>query len=147
MLKVFCYITSISTITQTYKATNRNSFFTLIFFINSTVLFLTSAITSKRFINNDWLKIHHNHCFHVNRGNINGIISEVSIVAGVMCYNNIWKNLFGNGFINLDIRGDRLDNVLWCARHLVFHPPLKIVVILCGTNNIKKDPPMIFFKD
>ena len=57
-----------------------------------------------------------------------------------MRYSNIWKNLFGNEFINLAIRGDRIKNVLWCVRDIAFPPRLKNV-ILCGTNSINKDPP------
>ena len=62
-------------------------------------------------------------------------------VAGLTHYNNVWKNLFGNGFINLGIHGDRVDHVLWYVRDIVFPPQLKNIVILCGTNNINKDPP------
>ena len=100
-----------------------------------------ASIPSKRFNNYNWLKIHHNHCFHVNHDNINSIIIGDSIVAGLTRYSNVWKNLFGNEFINLGIRGDRVENVLWRVRDIAFPPRWKIVVILCGTNNINKDPP------
>ena len=50
-------------------------------------------------------------------------------------YNNVWKNHFGNNFINLGIRGDRVENILW--RFTAFAPRLKNV-ILCGTNNEDK---------
>ena len=99
-----------------------------------------ASIPSKRFNNYNWLKIHHNHCFHVNHDNINSIIIGDSIVAGLTRYSNVWKNLFGNEFINLGIRGDRVENVLWCVRDIAFPPRLKNV-ILCGTNSINKDPP------
>ena len=62
-------------------------------------------------------------------------------MAGLTRYNNVWKNLFGNGFINLGIRGDRVEHVLWRVTDIAFPPRLKNVVILCGTNNINKDPP------
>ena len=100
-----------------------------------------ASILSKRFNNNNWLKSHHNHCFHVNHDNINSIIIGDSIVAGLTHYSNVWKNLFGNQFINLGIHGGRIENVLWCVRDIAFPPRLKNVVILCGTNNINKDPP------
>ena len=67
-----------------------------------------------------------------------------SIVGGLARYNNVWKNLFGNGFINLGIRGDRVELVLWHVRDTAFPPWWKHVVIRCGTNN--KDL-IILFKD
>ena len=62
-------------------------------------------------------------------------------MIGLTRYDNVWKNLFGSGFINLGIRGDRVEDVLWCVKDIAFPPRLKNVVILCGTNNINKDPP------
>ena len=87
------------------------------------------------------------HCFHVNHDNINSIIVGDSIVEGLTCYSNRWKNLFGNRFINLGIHGDCIEHVLWHVRDVTFSSWLKNVVILCGTNSINKDPPMILFKD
>ena len=83
-------------------------------------------------------KIHHNYCFHVNHDNINSIIIGDSSLTR---HSNVWKNLFGNEFINHGIRGDRVENVLWRVRDTAFPLRLKNVVILCGTNNINKDPP------
>ena len=100
-----------------------------------------ASIPSERFYNNNWIKIHKNHCFQVKQENINSIIIGDSIVAGLTRYTNIWNNLFGNSFINLGISGDRVENVLWRAREIPFIPSLKNVVILCGTNNINKDSP------
>ena len=70
-----------------------------------------ASITSERFYNNNSLKIYHNQCFQVKHENINSIIIGDSIVAGLTRYTNIWKNLFGNRFINLGISGDRAENV------------------------------------
>ena len=100
-----------------------------------------ASIPSKRINNNNWLKIHYNHCFHVNHDNINSIIIEDSIVGGLTRYNNVWKKIFGSGFINLGIRGDRVEHVLWRVKDTAFPPRLKYVVILFGMNNINKDPP------
>ena len=99
-----------------------------------------ASIPSKRFNNYNWLRIHHNHCFHVNHDNFNSIVIGNSIQAGLTRYSYVWKNLFGNEFINLGIRGDRVENVLWSVRYIAFPPRLKNIVILCGTNNINKDP-------
>ena len=100
-----------------------------------------ASIPSERFYNNNWLKIHQNHCFQNKQENINSIIIGDSIVAGLRRYTNIWNNLFGDRFINLGISGDRVENVLWRARGIPFLLSLKSVVILCGTNNINKDSP------
>ena len=62
-------------------------------------------------------------------------------MAGLTRYSNIWKNIFGNEFINLGIHRDRVENFLWRVRGIAFPPRLKNVVILCGTNSINKDPP------
>ena len=67
-------------------------------------------------------------------------------MAGLTRYSSVWKNLFGNEFINLGICGDRVENVLWRVRDIAFPPRLKHVVILCGTNNINKDPPYDIFQ-
>ena len=83
----------------------------------------------------------------INHGNINSTIIGDSIVAGLALYNNVWKYFFGNGFINLDLRGDRVEHVQWRVRNIAFPPRLKNLVILCGTNNINKDPSMKLLKD
>ena len=100
-----------------------------------------ASILSKRFYNNNWLKIHQNHCLQVKQENINSIIIRDSIVAGYTRYTNVCNNLFGNRFINFSINGDRVENILWRASDIPFLPSLKNVVILCGTNNINKDSP------
>ena len=99
-----------------------------------------ASILFKRINNNTCLKIHCNHSFHVNHDNINSIIIGGSIVAGLTHYNNVWKNLFGNRFINLGVHGNRVEHILWRVKDIAFPPRLKNV-ILCGTNNINKDPP------
>ena len=99
------------------------------------------SIPSKSFNNNNWLKIHYNHFLHVSHDNINSIVIGDSILAGHTHYNNVWKNLFGNEFINIGIRGDCIENILWCVRDIAFPPRLKNVVILSGANNINKDFP------
>ena len=100
-----------------------------------------ASIPSKRFYNNNWLKIYPNHCLQVKQENINSIIIRDSVEAGYTRYTNVRNNLFGNRFINFSINGDRVENILWRARDIPFLPSLKNVVILCGTNNINKDSP------
>ena len=96
------------------------------------------SILSKRFQNNNWLKIHYNHSFDVKHYSITRIMIEDSIVAGLTRYTNVWKNIFWNGFLKVDIRGDRVENVLWRLRDITFPPRLKSVVILCGMNNFNE---------
>ena len=81
-----------------------------------------ASVPSKRINNNNWLKTHYSHGFQVNHDNNNGITIEGLIVTGLARYNNAWKNLFGNGFVNLRIRGDRVENVLWRVRDTAFPP-------------------------
>ena len=99
-----------------------------------------ASIPTKRINNNSWLEIHYNHCFHINHDNTNSIIIRNSILVGLTLYNNVWKNLFANGFIDLGTRVDRVEHVLWRYRDIAFPPRLKNIVIICGTNNINKDP-------
>ena len=106
-----------------------------------------ASIPSERFYNNNWLKIHQNHCFKVKQENINSIRIGDSIVAGLTCYTNIWNNLFGNRFINLGISKDRVENVLWRARDIPSLLSLKNIVILCVTNNINKYSPYDIAQD
>ena len=101
---------------------------------------IMASIPSDRFYNNNWLKIHQNHCFQVKQEKFKSIIIGDSIVAGLTRYTNVWNNRFGNRFINLGISEDRVENILWRARDIPFLPSLKNV-ILCGTNNINKDSP------
>ena len=101
---------------------------------------IMTSVPSERF-NNNWLKIHQNHCFQVKQEHINSIIIGDSIMAGLTRYTNIWNSLFDKRFINLCISGDRVENVLWQARDILFLPSLKHAIILCGTNNINKHCP------
>ena len=50
---------------------------------------IMASIPSERFYNNNWIKIHKNHCFQVKQENINFIIIGDSIVAGLTRYTNI----------------------------------------------------------
>ena len=50
---------------------------------------IMASIPSERFYNNNWIKIHKNHCFRVKQENINSIIIGDSIVAGLTRYTNI----------------------------------------------------------
>ena len=45
-----------------------------------------ALIPAERFHNNNWLKIHQNHCFEVKQEDINSIIMGDSIVTGLTRY-------------------------------------------------------------
>ena len=77
--------------------------------------------------------MHHNDSFQVKHENINSIIIRDSLMAGLTRYIDIWKNNFGNRFINLGISMNLLENVLWHTRDIPFFPSLQ--------NNINKDAP------
>ena len=50
---------------------------------------IMASTPSGRFYNN-WLKIHHNHCFQVKHENFNSIIKGDSIVTGLTRYTSTW---------------------------------------------------------
>ena len=43
--------------------------------------------------------------------------------------------------MNLGIRGDRVENVLWRTISLPLPSSVRNIVVQCGTNNISTDPP------
>ena len=51
-------------------------------------------------------------------------------MAGLTRYSDVWKNIFGNEFINLGICEDHVENVLWRVRDIGFPPRLKNAVIV-----------------
>ena len=61
----------------------------------------------------------------MNHDSTNSIIIGDSIVAGLMHYNKVSKNLFGSGFINLGIHGDRVEHVLWRVKDIAFTTMIK----------------------
>ena len=60
-----------------------------------------------------------------------------SIVAGLRRYPKVWGNfILQYKPVNLDICGDRIENVLWRIKDIVLQKSIRSVVIHCGTNNI-----------
>ena len=106
-----------------------------------------ASIPPERFYDNNRIKIHHNHCFQVKHEKISSMIIKNSAVAGLTQYTNIWKNLFDKRFVNFHVSGDRVENVICRARDILFLSSLQNIVILCGTNNVNKDPPYDIFQD
>ena len=63
------------------------------------------------------------------------IIIGDSIATGLRRYRHIWRNYFKDA-LNLGIGGDRVENVLWRARHISLSHTILFVIIHCGTNNV-----------
>ena len=60
-----------------------------------------------------------------------------SIVAGLRRYPKVWGNfILQYKPVNLDICGDRIENVLWRIKDIVLQKSIRSVVIHSGTNNI-----------
>ena len=60
-----------------------------------------------------------------------------SIVAVLRRYPKVWGNfILQYKPVNLDICGDRTENVLWRIKDIVLQKSIRSVVIHCGTNNI-----------
>ena len=104
-----------------------------------------ASIPSGRFYDINKLKVHQNHCVQFKQENINSIIVGDSIVAGLSRYTNIWNNLFGNRLINHGIDGDRVENVLWRARDILFFPSLKMSLFSVVQIMLIKIPLMMSF--
>ena len=45
--------------------------------------------------------------------------------------------------LRFGFEGDHIENVLWCSNDLQPLSTVKHGIILCGTNNLYKDPPHI----
>ena len=60
-----------------------------------------------------------------------------SIAAGLRRYLTVWRNfILQYKTVNLGIRGDRIENALWCINDILLPKSIRSVVIQCGTNNI-----------
>ena len=60
-----------------------------------------------------------------------------SIVAGLRCYQTVWRNLILQyKTVNLGTGGDQIENVLWRIDDIVLPKSIRSVVIHWGTNNI-----------
>ena len=59
-------------------------------------------------------------------------------------YNNVWKNLFGNTFINLGIRGDRVENI-YDVLQLLLHDLKMLSYFVVRIMKIKDCFPLFHF--
>ena len=87
------------------------------FNINSSVI--TTAIPLARPRKARWFQIHHEDCFILNSKIFKSILIADSLMAGLNRYCMIWNNFFKPiEVLNCDIRGDKVQNVLWQVQNL-----------------------------
>ena len=95
-----------------------------------------------RFYKPGWHKLYQQptSTLNVNR-NIQTVLLGDSLIQGLSRYTKVWNLFFGKDTLNCDIRGDKVENLLWRAEKLEFPPANRQVVIHCGTNNIEECTP------
>ena len=87
------------------------------FNINSSVI--TTAIPLARPRKARSFQIHHEDCFILNGKIFKSILIGDSLMAGLNRYCKIWNNFFKPiEVLNCDIRGDKVQNVLWQVQNL-----------------------------
>ena len=73
---------------------------------------------------------------------INVVLTGDSIIKGLSRYPRIWRKYFAPlKSLNFGIGGDRTQHVLWRLENGEMECDPKVVVVLCGTNNIDKNSP------
>ena len=101
-----------------------------------------ALIARGRFNKSSWIECHRNHCLTMKVTNPNALLLGDSIIAGLARYQNVWKKYFVSlNAMNLGIRGDCVENVLWRAISLPLPSSVRNIVVQCGTNNISTDSP------
>ena len=70
-----------------------------------------------RFCKLGWPKFHQQHmsALKSNR-NIQTVLLGDSLIQGLSRYTKVWDSLFGKNTLNCDIRGDKVENVLWSGK-------------------------------
>ena len=76
--------------------------------------------------------------------NIQTVLLGDSLIQGFSRYRKVWNSFFEKNTLNFGIRGDRLEDLLWCTENLEIPPTIRQVVIHCGTNNIEANTPNDF---
>lgn len=71
---------------------------------------------------------------------INVVLTGDSIIKGLTRYARIWKKYFAPlRSLNFGIGGDRTQHVLWRLQNGEMECDPKVIVVLCGTNNMDKN--------
>lgn len=84
--------------------------------------------------------VYKNDVYQLTYFHFDTIIIGDSVAAGLSCFSNVGETFFKES-LNLGIRGDRTQHILWGVERLLVPSHLKCVTIHCGTSNISKDNP------
>ena len=85
-----------------------------------------------------WLDSFNQHQILLNLQNPEVAIIGDSISKGLQRYSDVWKENFSST-LNLGVGGDRVEHVLWRIQNYLFPASVKVVIVICGTNNIGKN--------
>lgn len=89
-----------------------------------------------------WDAEHNQNVSLTNNADINVVLVGDSIIKGLRRYPRIWRKYFAPlKSLNFGIGGDRTQHVLWRLQNGEMECDPKVVVVLCGTNNIDKNSP------
>ena len=106
-------------------------------------MFLMALNARGRFSKSSWIECHRNHFLTMKVANPNTLLLIEFIIAGLARYQIVWKKYFVSlNAINLDIGGDRIENVLWRAIGLPPPSSVRNIMVQCGTNNISTVSPL-----
>ena len=65
-----------------------------------------------------------------------------SIIANFSKCTDVFDNFFSSfRTLNFGISGDKIQNVLWCAKNITLPSSLEYIIIHCGTNNVGDNSP------
>lgn len=87
-----------------------------------------------------WDKEHMQNVALTKTPEVNVVLTGDSIIKGLTRYSWIWKKYFSPlKSLNFGIGGDRTQHVLWRLQNGELECDPKVIVILCGTNNVDKN--------
>ena len=84
-----------------------------------------------------WIETHYHQKELLSKSYASVVVIGDSIVAGLRRYPTVCRNfILQYKTVNLEIGGDRIENVCWRINDIVLPKSIRSVVIHCGTNNI-----------
>ena len=84
-----------------------------------------------------WIETHYHQKELLRKSYASVVVIGDSIVAGLRRYPTVWRNfILQYRTVNLEIGGDRIENVFWRINDIVLPKSIRSVTIHCGTNNI-----------
>lgn len=87
-----------------------------------------------------WDKEHQQNVALAESSDINVVLTGDSIIKGLSRYPKIWRKYFAPlKALNFGIGGDKTQHVLWRLQNGELECNPKVIVVLCGTNNIDKN--------